>query len=55
MKKKYTFRFEETEVNIWKKQAQKQNRSLTNYIETTLNNIAIEKLTYKKNQAKSRA
>lgn len=52
MKKKYTFRFKESDVKNWKKQAQSQNRSLTNFIQTTLNKNTEE---IKKQAKKSRA
>lgn len=34
MKKLFSFRFEETKVKEWKIKAKKENRSLTNFIET---------------------
>lgn len=51
MTKKYTFRFNESDVKNWKKQAQLQNRSLTNYIETTLNIEGEAKKQAKKSRA----
>lgn len=42
MKKAHTFRFNKVKVDEWKIQAKKENRTLTNFIETVLNKYISE-------------
>lgn len=42
MKKAHTFRFSKVKVDEWKVQAKKENRTLTNFIETVLNKYISE-------------
>jgi hypothetical protein len=37
----YTHRFQKTEVAKWKLQAKKENRNLTNFIETVVSNYVL--------------
>lgn len=43
MKKPFGLRFEEENVNAWKTQAKKENRSLTNFIETVMTEYVSKK------------
>lgn len=59
MKKPYNHRFEEADVDNWKLQADKENRSLTNFIETVVNNYVLnvrgEKIKKKKGSSRKLA
>jgi hypothetical protein len=48
MKKLFAFRFEEEKVKNWKLKAKKENRSLTNFIETVMDNFPYKKKNLKK-------